>query len=309
LLEKDLLEEYSKTKKLLEILKDVKSKNEKAIIFVISKSMQLFLQYALKKPLGLDEVSVINGDNNKSSSRKIKLENFQNKEGFNVIILSPLAAGVGLTINEANHVIHLERHWNPAKEDQASDRVYRIGQEKDVFIHHIISRFPDSIDKKSFDQGLNQLIMNKKALSADTLIPTAAVSEKDLVNSIFGNKGSEQTLESVDNMNDKEFENYIKELFGNKGYKSRLTEKYPSEFGADVLAYKGDEIIAIQCKHSKNGARVDKQAILQLHSESKDHYKATKLIAVTNTYFNENAKKLAKLHNVEIIDRETILEI
>ncbi len=88
-----------------------------------------------------------------------------------------------------------------------------------------------------------------------------------------------------------------------------MTEKYPSEFGADVIAIKGDEIIAIQCKHSKVGAKVDKQAILQLHAESKDHYKATKMIAVTNSYFNENAKKLAKVHGVEIVERESVLSL
>lgn len=308
LVHQNILNQFSKTKELLNLLLKIKSKNEKVIIFVISKSMQLLLQYTLRTPLGLGEISVINGDNNKADSIHAKLDNFKKKEGFNTIILSPLAAGVGLTINEANHVIHLDRHWNPAKEDQASDRVYRIGQTKDVYIHYIIAKFPDKMNKKTFDEGLNQLIMNKKTLSNDTLIPTSAISEKDLASSLFENHGNSSTnkFEEIDNMRFDEFEFYIKELFSHKGYSSSLTEKIPSEFGADVIAIKGNELIAIQCKHSRVGAKIDKQAIMQLHSEAKQYYKATKLIAIANSYFNANAINLAKVHNIEIIDRTNI---
>jgi len=310
LVNQDILNQFSKTKKLLSLLEEIKKKDEKVIIFVISKSMQLLLQYTLRTPLGLGEISVINGDNNKSNTMHTKLDNFKKKVGFNVIILSPLAAGVGLTINEANHVIHLERHWNPAKEDQASDRVYRIGQTKDVYIHHIISKLPREMKKRSFDEGLNQLIMNKKTLSNDTLIPTSAVSEKDLANSIFDSTSDSDTneFEDIDNMTFEEFEFYVKEMFNAKGYSSSLTEKIPSEFGADVIAIKGNEIIAIQCKHSRVGAKINKEAIRQLHSEAEPYYKPTKLIAITNSYFNTNAMNLAKVHNIEIIDRSNILD-
>jgi len=309
LVNQDILNQFSKTKKLLSLLEEIKKKNEKVIIFVISKSMQLLLQYTLRSPLGLGEISVINGENNKSNTMHVKLDNFKKKEGFNLIILSPLAAGVGLTINEANHVIHLERHWNPAKEDQASDRVYRIGQTKDVYIHHIISKLPEEMKKRSFDEGLNKLIMNKKTLSNDTLIPTSAVSEKDLASSLFESAGSsaKSEFEDIDNMTFDEFEFYVKEMFNAKGYSSSLTEKIPSEFGADVIAIKGDEILAIQCKHSRVGAKIDKEAIRQLHSEAKPYYKPTKLIAITNSYFNNNAINLAEVHNIEIIDRSNIL--
>ena len=310
LVNQDILNQFSKTKKLLNLLEEIKNKDEKVIIFVISKSMQLLLQYTLRTPLGLGEISVINGENNKSNTMHTKLDNFKKKDGFNLIILSPLAAGVGLTINEANHVIHLERHWNPAKEDQASDRVYRIGQTKDVYIHHIISKLPAEMKKRSFDEGLNQLIMNKKTLSDDTLIPTSAVSEKDLASSIFDSAGSsiKSEFEDMDNMTFDEFEFYVKEMFNAKGYSSSLTEKVPSEFGADVIAIKGDEIIAIQCKHSRVGAKIDKKAMSQLHSEAEPYYKPTKMIAITNSYFNDNAINLAAVHNIEIIDRSNILD-
>ena len=74
--------------------------------------------------------------------------------------MSPLAAGVGLNIPGANHVIHYSRHWNPAKEDQATDRVYRIGQEKEVFVY-----YPMAVTEKfkSFDLILDELLTKKKS--------------------------------------------------------------------------------------------------------------------------------------------------
>ncbi|MBL0052891.1 MAG: SWF/SNF helicase family protein [Bacteroidetes bacterium] len=56
-----------------------------------------------------------------------------------------MAAGVGLNVTHANHVIHYTRHWNPAKEEQATDRAYRIGQEKDVHVYYPMAVFPDKM--------------------------------------------------------------------------------------------------------------------------------------------------------------------
>ncbi len=304
-LKNDVLNEFSKTKELLNILENVKSKKEKAIIFVISKNMQILLKSTLSKKYGLN-VHIVNGENNKSDSLKKMLDDFRSKDGFNIIILSTLAAGVGLTLNEANHVIHYERHWNPAKEDQASDRVYRIGQTKDVFIHHLICKL--NSEKSSFDDGLNKLIMNKKSLSEDTLIPTSSVTEKDLTDIFFESKNT-NNIDDLDSMNPYEFENYIKEIFKNKGYSSTLTDKVPSEYGADVIAIKDMEIIAIQCKHSSNQNSFGREAMYQLHSEAKIYYKATRLIAITNSMFNLNAMNLAKVHGIEVIDRNNFQKL
>lgn len=84
---------------------------------------------------GLD-VTTVNGDSNTSSRKGLTRQNlidrFQAKSGFNIIILSTTAVGFGVNIQRANHVIHYTRSWNPAKEDQATDRAYRIGQEKEI---------------------------------------------------------------------------------------------------------------------------------------------------------------------------------
>ena len=70
-----------------------------------------------------------------ANNRQNVIKAFSGHPGFGVIILSPLAVGFGVNIQAANHVIHYLRHWNPAKEDQATDRAYRIGQSKDVYVY------------------------------------------------------------------------------------------------------------------------------------------------------------------------------
>ena len=72
-----------------------------------------------------------------------------------------IAAGVGLTMTAANHVIHLERHGNPAKEGQATDRVYRIGQTRDVLVQVPILLHPE---RASYDVNLDKILRSKMRL-------------------------------------------------------------------------------------------------------------------------------------------------
>ena len=120
--------------------------------------------------------------NNSKLSRQQTIDYYQQKDGFNAIIMSPLAAGVGLNVVGANHVIHYTRHWNPAKEEQATDRAYRIGQTKDVYVYYPMAIFPETIDNsknhKSFDIVLNNLLLKKKELAIGALYPSEQVEVK-----------------------------------------------------------------------------------------------------------------------------------
>lgn len=172
---------------LKKILDVIKGKNEKAIIFVINKRFQLMLKHALDALYNL-KLDIINGDtktvessSRESPTRKSMIEQFEAKSGFNIIIMSPIAAGVGLTIVGANHVIHLERHWNPAKEAQATDRVYRIGQKKDVYIYYPFSLHPN---KQSFDEHL-ALLLGRKHLLKEAVVTSEPVKEADVIKGIF----------------------------------------------------------------------------------------------------------------------------
>ena len=118
--------------------------------------------------------------NQRDETRMGMIEKFSNEPGFNIIILSPLAAGVGLNVTSANHVFHLERHWNPAKEAQANDRVYRIGQDKDVSIYYPITKHPNY---ESFDIKLDRLL-SRKTFTKDALITYPRMTENDLAEQI-----------------------------------------------------------------------------------------------------------------------------
>jgi len=148
-----------KMKALNITLNQVAKRNEKVIIFAINHQLQAFLKAAIAKLYKLSNVIVINGGtkaiSKKGSKTKSRIElisEFESKVGFNVIIMSPIAAGVGLTVVGANNVIHFERHWNPAKESQATDRVYRIGQVKDVNVYYPILKHP-KFENKMFSNG------------------------------------------------------------------------------------------------------------------------------------------------------------
>lgn len=142
---------------------------DKIIVFSELRDIQRELQHAIHERFGF-KATVINGDTSTSSqsaqSRQKLIDQFQQQPGFSVIILSTIAVGFGVNVQAANHVIHFTRCWNPAKEDQATDRAYRIGQEKDVYVY-----YPTVLDSsmQTFEATLDQLLEKRRALAQDML--------------------------------------------------------------------------------------------------------------------------------------------
>jgi hypothetical protein len=167
-----LLNESPKMGWLVNLLKGLgadQSGNHKVIIFCEFRELQLILQRVIAAVFGFAP-SIVNGDTSAdpqaTENRQKLINTFQNKPGFNAIILSPLAVGFGVNIQAANHVVHFTRTWNPAKEDQATARAYRIGQTRAVNIYYpgvVSPNFP------SFDVRLDALLTKKRELAADML--------------------------------------------------------------------------------------------------------------------------------------------
>jgi hypothetical protein len=171
----------------MRILDSVAALDEKALVFVDARAMQAALMEILQRRYHLpDPPLVINGDV-PGGKRLARAEDFQQQPGFGVLILSPRAGGVGLTITGANHVLHLGRWWNPAIEDQATDRVYRIGQDKPVHVYTPLAVHPKYGDG-SFDVRLDQLLQQKRALSHELLAPPEASRHdlEDLLKDVVG---------------------------------------------------------------------------------------------------------------------------
>ncbi|MEO5606089.1 MAG: DEAD/DEAH box helicase [Polaromonas sp.] len=153
----------------LKLLAADQSGRHKVIVFCEFRELQLVLQRVIAAFFGIAP-SIVNGDTSADpragENRQQLIDAFQRKPGFNVIILSPLAVGFGVNIQAANHVVHFTRTWNPAKEDQATARAYRIGQTRTVKVYYpgvISEKFP------SFDVRLDQLLSSKRKLATDIL--------------------------------------------------------------------------------------------------------------------------------------------
>ncbi|MFL9828812.1 DEAD/DEAH box helicase [Rhodoplanes sp. SY1] len=163
------------------ILRDVRSRSEKAIVFVEDLAVQKAFAAASVPLFGLArEPAIINGSV-PGEKRQAIVDRFQKApRGFDLLVLSPKAAGIGLTITAANHVVHLSRWWNPAVEDQCNDRVYRIGQDRPVTIHVLLATHPEFGDA-SFDVTLDNLLSRKRALSRHMLAPPVQESDIDVL--------------------------------------------------------------------------------------------------------------------------------
>jgi SNF2 family DNA or RNA helicase len=175
----ELFESSARLQATIAFLDRIQAKNEKVIIFAERKDTQKMLQRICMDKYGIIP-KIINGDTPTTAfshklSRQAAIDDFQSQTGFNIIIMSPVAAGMGLNVTAANHVIHYSRHWNPAKENQATDRAYRIGQTKDVYVYYpmaVSSKF------KSFDESLDELLSRKTSLATSTIFPTERVEVK-----------------------------------------------------------------------------------------------------------------------------------
>lgn len=167
-----------KLKWLLSVLKDIQQRNEKVIVFVEFHDLQRQLQAYIAQRFSILP-DIINGTTSAAASainsRQKRIRLFQERPGFCVIILSPLAVGFGVNIQAANHVIHYTRTWNPAKEDQATDRAYRIGQTKDVYVYYPVI----TAEFVTFDMKLDKLLNWKRNLSDDMLNGCGDLSGSD----------------------------------------------------------------------------------------------------------------------------------
>jgi hypothetical protein len=167
------LADSARLRATLEILDRVHRAGEKALVFCESLAMQALLAVEFRRRYRLDhDVPRIHGGV-AGDARQAAVDTFQQrKSGFDVMILSPKAGGVGITLTAANHVIHLSRWWNPAVEDQATDRAFRIGQTRDVHVYLPQSVHPDpAIGPMSFDLKLDALMRRKRDLSRELLLP------------------------------------------------------------------------------------------------------------------------------------------
>lgn len=141
-----LPERSGKFLRLQELCSSIAARQEKAILFTQFRSVIPHLHDLLSRVFGRPGLTLHGGT--PIPERQNIVSSFQKESGPPFCILSLKAAGTGLTLTQASHVIHVDRWWNPAVESQATDRAYRIGQHRNVLVHRLICRgtIEDRID-------------------------------------------------------------------------------------------------------------------------------------------------------------------
>lgn len=306
-----LIDESEKLKSLIGLLNKISERQEKCIIFAVNKRLQTFLSIALGNKYKLGPLSIINGDakavakNISAPTRKSMILDFEAKQGFNIIIMSPVAAGVGLTVVGANNVVHFERHWNPAKEAQATDRVYRIGQTKDVNIYIPIARHPKI---ESFDVSLHRLLSNKTQLKDAVVTPEEVLPMPGGIGNNNCILSDEPIAEAeINKLSWQQFEALTVEVIAKDTVaNSAWLTSNGSDKGADGVVDKGDLISLIQAKHIKG--RYDGYAAIQEIVGAKLIYEdelkkpVDELLFITNAaVLSKRTREVAKQCNVKII--------
>jgi uncharacterized Zn finger protein len=169
-----------KTELLFELLESIVDRGEKVLIFTQFSEMGKLLERFIEERFGEKPMFYHGGCN--VNQRQQMVDRFQNNRADKIFLLSLKAAGTGLNLTAASHVIHYDLWWNPAVENQATDRAYRIGQKKNVMVHRFIT-------KNTFEERIDEMIQKKKHL-ADMTVATGEnwigkLSNKEL-REIFG---------------------------------------------------------------------------------------------------------------------------
>lgn len=167
----------NKYSRLCEILEEIFELKEKAIIFTSFNEMINLLFKDIANRFGV-YTNFINGSID-AAKRQCIIDEFSNIKRPGVLILNPKAAGAGLNITAANHVIHYNLEWNPAIEDQASARSYRRGQAKTVFIHRLFYA-------NTIEEIINDKIQTKRSISDTAIIGNTGnlMTTEDLIKAL-----------------------------------------------------------------------------------------------------------------------------
>ncbi len=149
-----------KFERLKEICEELASRQEKVLIFTQFSEIIPYLEKYLSGIFGRRGLILHGGTPIKERQKLV--ESFQKGDGPPFFVLSLKAGGTGLTLTEASHVIHFDRWWNPAVENQATDRAFRIGQKKNVQVHKFITQ-------GTVEEQIDEIISSKKKLANEIL--------------------------------------------------------------------------------------------------------------------------------------------
>ena len=154
------IDESGKTEVLMYTLENILQANEKVLIFTQYVKMGEIIKKLVEEKFG-EEVLFLHGSLSRSKRDEL-IKKFQNNPQNRIFIISLKAGGTGLNLTAAQNVIHYDLWWNPAVENQATDRAYRIGQKENVMVYRFIT-------KGTFEEKINEMIHDKEELAQLTV--------------------------------------------------------------------------------------------------------------------------------------------
>ncbi len=153
-------EQSGKFQRLAEIVEEIASRQEKVLIFTqfreITEPLSTFLRSYFDRP-----GTVLHGGTSVKRRKEI-VADFQSDTGAPYLVLSLKAGGTGLNLTTASHVVHFDRWWNPAIENQATDRAFRIGQKKNVLVHKFVCR-------GTVEEKIDEMIAHKSSVAGEVI--------------------------------------------------------------------------------------------------------------------------------------------
>jgi non-specific serine/threonine protein kinase len=155
-----LEKESGKFEVLRTLCETIYEKRERVLVFTQYKEIIPYLDRFLKGIFGCDGLVIHGGVSPKK--RQALVDEFNGEDYVPYMILSLKAGGTGLNLTSANHVIHFDRWWNPAVENQATDRAYRIGQNRSVIVHKFV-------DSGTIEEKIDAMINDKVELAENVI--------------------------------------------------------------------------------------------------------------------------------------------
>jgi non-specific serine/threonine protein kinase len=159
--------------RLRELCESIATRQDKVLVFTQFREMTAPLAAVLGEVFGRSGLVLHGGTPVKKRQGLVK--SFQEDDRIPFMVLSLKAGGTGLNLTAASHVIHFDRWWNPAVENQATDRAFRIGQKKNVLVHKFVCR-------GTVEERIDELIAGKQKLSDEILFGGAESAVTEMSN-------------------------------------------------------------------------------------------------------------------------------
>jgi len=248
-----------------------------------------------------------------SKERPLLVDRFNEKPDNKIMLLNYKVGGVGLNLQGANYVYLFDRWWNPAVEEQAVKRAHRLGQTDRVFVKRFFCK--GTIEERILQKLSEKRRLFKEVIDGASPDENMALDREEFfelfedlrVRPRLANKASQESSIILDNLDPKQFEELIAQLYEKQGYKATVTGK-SHDGGVDITAMRfvgSDRVFTvIQCKHQ--AASVGPDVVRELWGVVNNDTVITGGVVATSSRFTPSAREFAKNKRLTLLDRTDI---